>query len=141
MKPKYADMNSNLMGQNFSHNIRIRLARLKIFLLRSDNKKNSIGPILFLYYEESLVSSLCTITIRHLPWIGGDFKARMGHQIAFNLAKTGSNVFSQCLQFRVLFIRDFEPAIQNLFTSFKPILMLVWVTPISNLKYFLKTVK
>ena len=39
MKPKYADMNSNLMGQNFSHNIRIRLARLKIFLLRSDNKK------------------------------------------------------------------------------------------------------
>ena len=81
------------------------------------------------------------IHIRHLPWISGDFKARMGHQIAFNLAKTGSNVFSQSLQFRVLFIRDFEPAVQNLFTSFKPILMLVWVTPISNLKYILKIVK
>ena len=89
-------------------------------------------------YSEQLEYVVCTITIRHLPWIRGDFKARMGHQITFNLTKTGRNVFSQSLQFRVLFIRDFEPAIQDLFTSFKPIIMLVWVTPISNLKYFFK---
>ena len=93
------------------------------------------------FYSEQLEYVVCTITIRHLPWIRGDFKARMGHQITFNLTKTGRNVFSQSLQFRVLFIRDFEPAIQDLFTSFKPIIMLVWVTPISNLKYFLKIVK
>lgn len=66
------------------------------------------------------------------PWIRGDFEARMGHQIAFNLAKTGRNMFSQSLQFRVLFIRDFESAIQDLLTTVKPIIMLVWVTPISN---------
>jgi hypothetical protein len=65
----------------------------------------------------------------------------MGHQIAFNLAKTGSYVFSQSLQFRVLFIGDFEPAIQDLPTSFKPIIMLVWVTPISNLKFKKKLLK
>jgi hypothetical protein len=55
-------------------NIRIRLAQLNFFLLRPDDakslpcwlyqfsnvrtqQKKSIGPILFLYYEESLVSS------------------------------------------------------------------------------------
>ena len=52
------------------HNIRIRLAWLKFYFVVSwdsqqgryfakteRNKKNSIGPILFLYYEESLESS------------------------------------------------------------------------------------
>ena len=66
------------MIPDFPHNIRIRLARLNFFLLCPDvakslpcwlsqfsfstgrqdaTKKNSKGPILFLYYEESLVSS------------------------------------------------------------------------------------
>ena len=49
------------MIPDFPHNIRIRLALLKTFLLRPDvkgrNKKKLIEPILFLYYEESLVSS------------------------------------------------------------------------------------
>ena len=80
-------LNSNLMTPDFPHNIRIRLAQLKFFLLRPDvakslpcwlsqfrkaelsqptgqrqsnvrtQQKKSIVPILFLYYEESLVSS------------------------------------------------------------------------------------
>ena len=73
------------MMPDFPHNIRIRLARLKNFLvaswccsvsallavlaklrqptgqresnIRTKQKKNIIGPILFLYYEESLASS------------------------------------------------------------------------------------
>ena len=76
------------MIPDFPHNIRIRLAQLKLFLLHPDvakslpcwlsqfrkaklrqstgqrlsnvrgkQKEISIGPILFLYYEESLVSS------------------------------------------------------------------------------------
>ena len=54
------------MIPDFPHNIRIRLAKLKLFFVAAlgrdlatsgRNKKNSIGPILFLYYEESLVSS------------------------------------------------------------------------------------
>ena len=36
MKPKYVGLSSNLMIPDFPHNIRIRLARLKIFLLYPD---------------------------------------------------------------------------------------------------------
>ena len=57
---------------DFPHNTRIRMAKLKIFFVASSladsqqgrdratserNKFFLIGPILFLYYEESLVSS------------------------------------------------------------------------------------
>ena len=75
--------NSNLMTPDFPYDIRIRLAQLKIFLLLPDvakslpcwlaqfsfsklrqptgqrlsnvrmQKKNSIGPILFIYYEQA----------------------------------------------------------------------------------------
>ena len=71
------------MIPDFSHNIRIRLAQLKFYLMRPDvakslsywlsqfwkaklrqrlsnvwgQQKNSIGSILFLHYKESLVSS------------------------------------------------------------------------------------
>ena len=55
------------MITGFPHNIRIRLARLKIFfvlsyvtlldLAISGCNSKLIGPILFLYYEDSLVSS------------------------------------------------------------------------------------
>ena len=51
------------MIPDFPYIIKIRLAPLKLFLLRPDfaksgrNKNNLMGPILFLYYEESLVSS------------------------------------------------------------------------------------
>ena len=47
------------MIPDFPHNIRIRLAPLKKILLRPDVAllAKLIGPILFLYYEESLVSS------------------------------------------------------------------------------------
>ena len=57
------------MIPDFPHNIRIRLAQLKFFLLRPDvalslpcwlsqfRKAKLRQPILFLYYEESLVSS------------------------------------------------------------------------------------
>ena len=67
-------MNSNLIIPHFPHNIRIRLAQLKFFLLHPDvalsltcwlsqfrkaklSQRKSIGPILFSYYEESLLSS------------------------------------------------------------------------------------
>ena len=52
------------MIPDFPHIIKVRLAPLKIFFVVPDfaksghnNKKNSMGPFLFLYYEESLVSS------------------------------------------------------------------------------------
>ena len=54
-------LNSNLMIPNFPHIIKIRLAIL-FFLLRPDFAKSGrnklfflIGPILFLYYEESQI--------------------------------------------------------------------------------------
>ena len=59
------------MIPDFPHSMKIRLTPLKTFLLRPDvaksllcwlsqlntTKKNLMGPILFLYYEERLVSS------------------------------------------------------------------------------------
>ena len=64
----------NLMIPDFPHNIKIRLAKLKLFFcfiltllclcpvgclsnVRTKQNKILIGPILSLYYEESLVSS------------------------------------------------------------------------------------
>ena len=57
------------MIPDFPHNIRVRLAQLKLKAklrqptgqrlsnIRTQQTKISIGPILFLYHEESLVSS------------------------------------------------------------------------------------
>ena len=79
MKPKYLVLNSNLMIPDFSHNIRIRLARLKNIFIVSWRCSVSallavsaflIGPILFLYYEESLVSS--NLNSKYLVFIVSD---------------------------------------------------------------------
>ena len=45
------------MIPDFPHDIRIRLAQLRLSNVRMQHKTISILPILFLYYEESLVSS------------------------------------------------------------------------------------
>ena len=50
-------LNSNLITPDFPHSIRIRLVPLKIFLVAGRNKIFFMGPILFLPYEEKLVSS------------------------------------------------------------------------------------
>ena len=63
MKSKYVVLNSNLMKPDFPHNMKIRLVRLNFVVVswlckvRTQQKKMLMGPILFLYYEESLVSS------------------------------------------------------------------------------------
>ena len=51
------------MAPDFPRNIRIRLAPIDFFFVaeteqRQEAKKNLIGPKLFLYYEENLVSNL-----------------------------------------------------------------------------------
>ena len=64
------------MMPDFPYNIRIRLARLKFLLLYPDValsgriKKNFfMGPILFLYYVESLVSSNLNSKLFRFPCV------------------------------------------------------------------------
>ena len=77
-------LNSNLVIPDFPHNIKIRLAPLIFFLLRPD------FAILFLYYEECLVSS---------NWISKLFRFHSAHPNVHTRQVNSQSSQKSCIAF------------------------------------------